>query len=148
MSYSTKATLVVGRGRARRARRPDNRGFSFIEIMVVVVIIGLLAGAVVVKVGGYMETAKTNRARSDIATIVDAVEAYHLQNGRYPTNDEGLKNLPLKNRTDPWGKAYEYNCPGHNEPFEVVSFGADGREGGDGADTDILSSQLEEKPKK
>ncbi|MCY2926024.1 MAG: type II secretion system protein GspG [Planctomycetota bacterium] len=116
--------------------------------MVVVVIIGLLAGAVVVKVGGYMETAKTNRAKSDIATIVDAVEAYHLQNGRYPTNEDGLKNLPLKNRTDPWGNAYEYNCPGHNEPFEVVSFGADGNPGGDGADADISSAQLEEKHKK
>lgn len=148
MCYSTKTPSIRSAGRARKPRRPDNRGFSFIEIMVVVVIIGLLAGAVVVKVGGYMETAKTNRAKSDIATIVDAVEAYHLQNGRYPTNEEGLKNLPLKNRTDPWGNAYEYNCPGHTEPFEVVSFGADGREGGDGADADISSAQLEEKAKK
>ena len=148
MSYSTKAPSIIPPGRTRKPRRPDNAGFSFIEIMVVVVIMGLLASAVTVKVVGYMETAKINRAKSDIATIVDAVEAYHLQNGRYPTNEEGLKNLPLKNRTDPWGNPYEYNCPGHLEPFEVVSLGADGRPGGDGADADICSWLLEEKPKK
>ncbi len=136
--------LTTNEGAARRAgpgprRRP---GFSFIEIMVVVVIIGLLAGAVAIKVTGYMDAAKGNRARSDIATIVDAVEAFYLQHSRYPGNDEGLDNLPLKNRTDPWGRPYEYNSPARDEPFEVFTFGADGREGGEGIDADIFSWQL------
>ena len=118
-------------------------GFSLIEVMVVIVILGLLAGAVVLKVGGYMDTAETNRAKSDIATIVDAIELYRMENKRYPTNEEGLDKLPLDNRTDPWGNRYEYNSPGsNNEPFEVVTYGADGREGGEGKDADIYSWQV------
>lgn len=128
-----------------RAVSNHRRAFSFIEVMVVVVIIGLLAGAVALKVNGYMDTAKLNRARSDLATIVDALEAYYLTNSKYPSNDEGLKNLPLKNRLDPWGKPYEYNNPGRKGAFEVVSFGADGREGGEGPNADIYSWQLGEK---
>ncbi|RPI62440.1 MAG: prepilin-type N-terminal cleavage/methylation domain-containing protein, partial [Planctomycetaceae bacterium] len=105
MFYNTDTKLFNGiRHRHGGWRRG---GFSFIEIMVVVVIMGLLASAVTVKVIGYMDTAKVNRAKSDIATIVDAVEAYHLKNSRYPTNEEGLKNLPLKNSRDPWGNPYE-----------------------------------------
>jgi general secretion pathway protein G len=112
--------------------------------MVVVVIIGMLAGAVALKVSGYMDAAKVNRAKSDIATVVDAVEAYYLASGRYPTNDEGLTNLMLKNRQDPWGNPYEYNCPGKTEPFEVFSLGADGRPGGDDINADIYSWQIGE----
>jgi len=132
--------------RLTRRRRPPTRrrqrGFSFIEIMVVVVIIGLLAGAVALKVVGYVDAAKVNRAKSDIATIVSAVEAYYLSHSAYPSNEDGLANLPLKNRVDPWGRSYEYNCPGRDEPFEVYSFGADGREGGDGINADLYSWQL------
>jgi general secretion pathway protein G len=126
-----------------RALSPVRRGFSFIEVMVVVVIIGLLAGAVALRVTGYMDTAKVNRAKSDIATIVSAVEAYYLTNSRYPSNEDGLDKLPLKNRTDPWGNPYVYNSPGANGPFEVISLGADGREGGEDLDADIISDKLE-----
>jgi general secretion pathway protein G len=125
-----KKAQGVAKG-ARVPRRRCRRGFSFIEIMVVVVIIGLLAGAVALKVVGYMDTAKVNRAKSDIATIVNAVEAHYLTHSRYPNNEEGLEGLPLKNRSDPWGRPYLYNSPGQKEPFEVFSFGADGREGGE-----------------
>ena len=131
--------MIIRRNRLRR------NGFTLIEIMVVVVIMGLLAGAVVLKVGGYMDAAKVNRAKFDIATIVGAVEAFYATNSRYPTNDEGLDKLPLKNRNDPWGRPYEYNCPGKDEPFEVFTLGADGRPGGDGINADIYSSQLEQK---
>lgn len=120
-------------------------GFSLIEIMVVVAIIGLLAAGVTIKVMGYMDTAKTNRARSDIATIVDAIEAYHLANGRYPSNEEGLSKLPIRNRLDPWGVTYQYNSPGKSEPFEVFSLGADGRPGGDGTNVDLHSWQEEKR---
>ena len=133
--------------KVRRYRgRGFQGGFSFIEVMIVVVIIGLLAGAVAIKVSGYVDKAKRNRARSDIATIVNAVESYYAENGRYPNNDEGLTLLPLKSTSDPWGREYQYNQPGREEPFEVICYGANGREGGDGADGDISSAQLEDRP--
>ena len=131
----------------RVRRRTARGGFSLVEVMVVVVIIGMLAGAVAVGVKSYMSSARVNRARSDIATIVDAVESYALENG-YPGNDRGLEVLPLKNRTDPWGRPYQYNNPGQeNQPFEVFTFGADGKPGGDGEDADIYSWQLGEEAK-
>lgn len=137
--------MFCDKGGAMRRRS----GFSFIEIMVVVVIMGLLAGAVTLKVVGYMDKAKINRARSDIATIDAAVEAFYLEKGNYPGNDDGLSRLPLKTRVDPWGRPYEYNSPGKDDkPFEVFTLGADGRPGGDGANADLYSWQLEEKEQK
>jgi len=132
-----------------RSIRPTQRrtvagGFSFIEIMVVVVIIGLLAGAVAIKVSDYVDKAKINRARSDVATIVNAVEAYYAEHGQYPTNDEGLSVLSLKNLTDPWGRKYQYNQPGPDEPYEVITHGADGQEGGEGPSADIASWNLDD----
>ena len=119
------------------------RGFSLIEVMIVVVILGLLAGAVALKVGDYTDAAKQNRAKSDIATIVSALETYYAQHGRYPDSDEGFTKLPLKIATDPWGRPYQYNRPGRTEAFEVICFGADGREGGEAADADIASYDLQ-----
>lgn len=142
MFFDTQLAEHECMGTRRVTRRRARTAFSLIEIMVVVVIIGLLAGAVALKVSGYIDTAKVNRAKSDIATIVDAIEAYYLSNSRYPTNEEGLEKLPLKNTSDPWGRIYEYNSPGKSEPFEVFSFGADGREGGDGINADIYSWEL------
>ncbi len=122
-------------------------GFSFIEVMVVVVIIGLLAGAVVLRVAGNVDTAKVNRAKSDIATIVNGIEMFYLNQSRYPSNEEGLSKIDLKSRTDPWGNPYEYNSPAETEPFEVISFGADGQPGGEGINADIFSWKLETKAK-
>lgn len=118
--------------------------FSFLEIMVVVVIIGLLAGAVAINVRKYVDKAKLNRARSDIATIVNAVESHYADNGSYPSNEEGLGVLAIKKNKDPWGRPYQYNQPGRNEPYEVLCYGADGREGGEDANRDITSETLEE----
>lgn len=129
--------------RRRASRR--HQAFTFIEIMVVVVIIGLLAGAVAIKVSDYVDKAKLNRARSDIATLVNAVESYYADRGTYPSNEDGLGVLPIKSATDPWGRPYQYNQPGRNEPYEVICYGADGREGGEGADRDISSETLAEK---
>jgi general secretion pathway protein G len=112
--------------------------------MVVVVIIGLLAGTVVLRVTGYMDTAKVNRTTSDIGTIERAIEAFYLEHSRYPTNQEGLTELPIKTRLDPWGNPYQYNSPGQKGPFEIVSFGADGQAGGDGMNADIYSWQVAE----
>ena len=129
-----------------RLRHP--RGFSLIEIMVVIVILGLLATAVVLTVDGYLDKAKENRARSDIATIVSAIDLYKLSNGRLPTMDEGIDKLPLKNKLDPWGRRYEYRVPGVSEPYEVYTLGADGVEGGTGINADISSNDLSEQKAK
>jgi general secretion pathway protein G len=129
----------------RRSASHRNQAFTFIEIMVVVVIIGLLAGAVAIKVGDYVDKAKLNRAKSDIATIVNAVESYYADRGAYPSNEDGLGVLPIKGATDPWGRPYQYNQPGRNEPYEVICYGADGREGGEGPNRDISSETLTEK---
>ena len=125
---------------ARFARR--RRAFSLIEIMVVIVILGLLASAVVLAVDGYLDKAKLNRAKSDISTIMSAVDIYKLNNGRYPRTDEGLDGLPLKTRSDPWGRHYQYRCPGLTEPYEVYTLGADGMEGGTGVNADISSNDM------
>ena len=118
------------------------RAFSLIEIMVVIVILGLLASAVVLTVDGYLDKAKINRVKSDISTIVSAVELYKLDNGKLPRSDEGLDKLPLKTRVDPWGRRYQYRCPGSTEPYEIFTYGADGVEGGTGINADLSSTDL------
>jgi general secretion pathway protein G len=115
--------------------------------MVVVVIIGLLAGAVTFKVVDYLDTAKVNRAKSDLAAIVDAVDTYKLTNDRYPTTNQGLDVLKISTKKDPWGNPYQYLSPavddqGNTIDYAVTSYGADGREGGEGIDADIHSYQL------
>ncbi|MFW5682701.1 MAG: type II secretion system protein GspG [Phycisphaeraceae bacterium] len=134
-----QAQRSIGRARSRR-------GFSFIEVMMVVVIIGLLAGAVAWNVTGVVDSAKTNRAKSDIAAISKALDTYYLQHSRYPSNSEGLEKLALKSNklTDPWGNRYRYNKPGPgDEPYEVFTLGADNREGGDDGKADVYSWDLE-----
>lgn len=127
----------------RSKRIPLSRAFSLVEIMVVVVIIGLLATAVALRVRHYVDNAKTNRARADIATIVSALESYYAEHSLYPSNDEGLNVLPLTTLKDPWGRPYQYNQPAAEHPYEVISLGADGREGGSGIDADLHSWDLE-----
>ena len=131
------------------------RGFTLIEMMVVLVLIGLLAGVVTVSVRHYLVTGKQQAARAQVAALKTAVETFYGIVGRYPTNDEGLEILtqrsdqlpePLLDSrqvpSDPWGRPYQYNSPGREEPYEIISFGADGREGGSGGDADIVSYQL------
>jgi len=137
---------------------PNFRGaFSLVEIMVVLVIIGLLAGVVTIGTRNYMVKAKANTARTEIATICSAIETYYAIYDRYPTNEEGLAVLTQKTDklpdpllqqkpVDPWGRPYQYNQPGRNGPYEVLSLGADGREGGaaGSAEEDIGSWSLKE----
>ena len=142
-------SALVHHGRVGRAFRS---AFSLIEIMIVVVIIGLMAGVVTLATTGYLERAKKERARSDIATYSTALDSYYLQKGKFPDTQEGLKVLVpdfvKAITTDPWGHPYQYLKPGKSTPYEVISYGADGREGGGGADADILASDLQQtKPK-
>lgn len=136
-------------------RKRCRKGFSLVEIMIVIVIIGLLAGLVTVNVRSYLAKAKQNSAKQEIATITKALETFYASYSRYPTNEEGLDILikpsqkfpePLLNggMTDPWSRMYQYNAPGSVGPYEVISFGEDGQEGGEGVNADITSDQLKE----
>lgn len=128
-------------------------GFSLIELMVVIVIIGILAGTVTVSVRSYLIRSKQNVARMEISKIAQAIENFYLSYDRYPSNEEGVDVLtqinekfpePLLDRlpNDPWGNPYEYIETGSSPAYQVVSYGADGREGGEGADKDISSLEL------
>ena len=141
-----------------RQHVPWRGGFSLVEIMIVIVIIGLLAGMVTINVRGYLIRAKQNTARQEMATIISALETFYAHWDRYPTNEEGLEILTRPNEKfpeallkglsiDPWGRPYQYNSPGANGPYELICLGADGREGGDGADKDILGDDLKEQGK-
>ena len=143
------------RGRNFRGRNFRGRGFSLVEIMVVLVIIGLLASVVTVNVRHYLIKGKQNAARSEIASICLALDTYYAALDRYPSNDEGLAVLsrssdklpePLLQQSpvDPWGRPYQYNQPGREAAYEVISYGADGREGGEDADGDIFSWDLKQ----
>ena len=135
----------------------NRSGFSLLEVLMVLVIMGMVAGLITVSVHARMAIAKQNIAKTEVAAIADAVESFHLMYGRYPSNDEGLEILtrptekssePLlhSNLKDPWGHAYEYTCPGQqNRLYEVVSLGADGMPGGSGADSDVNSWELKDK---
>jgi len=162
------SSLVTGHSSRRNRNRrfiPDKGpvtrdkgrgGFSLVEIMVVLVIIGLLAGVVTLNVRHFMIKGKQNTARMEISNICQAVESFYATFGRYPSNEEGLAVLTQTNDklpekllnqmpSDPWGKSYQYNQPGRSEPYEVICFGADGREGGEGADRDIVSWDLKDR---
>lgn len=132
-----------------------NRGFTLVELMVVIVIIGLLATVVMINVMPSQDRAMTEKARADVSVLEQAIETYRLENLTYPTTEQGLQALltpppglarPERYRrggyirrlpTDPWGNAYQYRRPGRQTSFDVYSLGADGAEGGEGDAADI-----------
>ena len=115
--------------------------------MIVVVIIGLMAGLVTYATAGYLDRAKRQRARSDIATYAGAIDSYYLAKGSYPPTSGGLAALTPEFvkavRNDPWGNPYQYIQPGTAGPYDIISYGADGREGGTGADADVTNNDPE-----
>jgi general secretion pathway protein G len=133
-------------------------GFTLVEVMVVVVILGVLAVLIVPRVVGRTEEARVAAAKHDLAAIMQSLKLYKLDNGRYPTNEQGLQALVTKPGSgpaasnwrpyldklpkDPWGNTYQYLNPGVHGEIDVFTLGADGQPGGAGADQDVGSWQL------
>lgn len=136
----------------RNARK--QRGFTLIELLVVLTILAMLAALVVPRVFHNLEKAKVNTAKAQIAAFESAIGSYRLDVGAFPTTDMGLQALrtrptgvdnwdgpyvPKEIPLDPWGHPYVYRCPSEHGDYEIISYGADGREGGEGLDADIVS---------
>ena len=129
------------------------RGFTLLELMVVLLILGLLTSIAAPRVAKYLRKAKADTARIQVEALGAAVDSFNLDNGRFPTGDEGLKalvdrpqGLPtwdgpyIKKQDsliDPWGKPYLYRTPGRKGDFDVYSLGSDQREGGEGDARDV-----------
>lgn len=138
-------------------RLPSARGFTLIEVMIVIVILGVLAALIVPKVIGRPDEARVVAAKQDVSSLMQALKLYRLDNHRYPTTDQSLDALVSKPTIaplppnwksggylerlpkDPWGNNYLYLNPGVHGEIDVYSLGADGAAGGEGVDADIGS---------
>ena len=140
-----------------KTQRSLARGFTLIELMVVLVIIGILAALIVPNVLDRADDARVTAAKTDINNLVQALKLYRLDNQRYPSGEQGLQALVSKPTAgaipgnwkpyldklpnDPWGRAYQYLNPGIKGEIDVMSFGADGQAGGEGKNADVGSWQ-------
>ena len=144
-------------------KKTDCRGFTLIELMVVIVILGILAGLIIPRIMGRPEEAKQLKAKMQIESIETALKLYKLDNGIYPDTEQGLQaliekpetgTLPKKWRNggylekgklpkDPWGNDFIYLCPGAHGDYDLISYGADGVQGGEDKNKDINSWEIE-----
>ena len=147
----------------RTKLRVTQAGFTLIELMVVIVILGILAGLIIPRIMGRPEEAKQLKAKIQIESLETALKLYKLDNGMYPDTEQGLQALiekpesgmlPKKWREggylekgrlpkDPWGNEFVYLSPGVHDDYDITSFGADGVPGGDDKDKDINSWEIE-----
>lgn len=147
--------MLARRRRGASSARRTERGFTLVEMLVVITIIALIMALVGPRVLNYLTDAKIKTAKIQIASFENALDLYYLDANRYPTTSEGLRALIerpggtaawsgpyLKSNAvpnDPWGRLYLYRSPGEHGPYDIMSYGADGQEGGTGADSDIAS---------
>lgn len=140
-----------------KRRRRGQAGFTLVEILVVITIIGMIMALVGPRVLNYLGESKTKAAKIQIESFSSALDLFYLDLGRYPTSSEGLAALAQRPGNasgwngpylrggmlpvDPWGRAYVYRSPGEKAAYDIVSLGSDGQEGGSGAATDIASGQ-------
>lgn len=142
----------------------NNQGFSLIEIMVVIVIMGILTTVVATNVIENIYTGKVTKAKSDIVILESALDFYKMDAGKYPTTEQGLQALvekptvaPIPHKynpkgylkkpilpKDPWGRPYQYLSPGSHFDYDILSYGADGQSGGEERDKDIVSWEVGE----
>ncbi len=154
--------MMRGEGKMSRNRMKEG-GFTLIELMVVMVILGILAGLIIPRIMGRPEEARRMKARVQIESIETALKLYKLDNGAYPSTEQGLQalveaptvgQLPKawreggyleKGRVpkDPWGNDYVYLSPGVQGEFDLMSYGADGEPGGEGKDKDVNNWELD-----
>lgn len=130
----------------QRTRRNRRAGITLIEMLVVITIIALFSAIAYQRLTPALEQGRVTAARTQIESLMSALQRYNIENGRFPTQDQGLdavrpfltKDIPL----DPWGTPYVYRYPGeHSSDPELISYGADGQPGGEGANADINSWQ-------
>ncbi len=145
----------IAERRRPRTRRRGERGFTLVEILVVITIIGLIMGLVGPRVLNYLTESKAKAAKIQIESFASALDLFFLDAGRYPSGSEGLAALVQRPGSisgwngpylkgglvpaDPWGNPYIYRSPGQRGAYDLVSFGADGQEGGTGTAGDITS---------
>ena len=137
--------------RRYKKQNSDQRGFTLVELLLVLVILALIAGLVLPGIIGKAESAKAKASSSQISRISMSVESFYLDTGNTPSSLEELVNQPsgvtgwngpyIKNSllNDPWGQPYKYKVPGEHGDFDIVSFGADRQQGGEGNNADITS---------
>lgn len=151
-----ECVLLMNRA-TRPAARRRRQGFTLIELMVVLVIIGVLAALIVPNVLDRADDARVTAARTDVNNLMQALKLYRLDNQRYPTTEQGLQALVTRPTTaptppnwrpyldklpqDPWGRPYQYLNPGTNAEIDVLSLGADAQPGGEGKNADVGSWQ-------
>jgi len=138
----------------KEKRRNLEKGFTLFEILVVIIIIGLLAALVGPRLFGKVSSARQKAAKAQIELFGTALDTFRLDTGRYPTTEEGLKALrekpsgverwegpylPKEIPVDPWDKPYVYKSPGQHGDYDLISYGLDGAEGGEGENLDIVS---------
>lgn len=147
------------------SRKERNRnkelGFTLIELMVVIVILGILAGLIVPRIMDQPDQARQVKAKMQMESLSTAIKQFRLDNGFYPSTEQGLQALVQKPSVgrearnyprggylpkmpkDPWGFDYVYTCPGQHGDFDIISLGGDGKEGGEGGDSDVRNWEIQ-----
>ena len=153
----TKSGKHAGRTRRKRVRKESQLGFTLVEMLVVITIIGMIMALVGPRVLNYLSDSRAKAAKIQIQSLASALDLFYLDAGRYPSASEGLAALvhPVSGAlawngpylkggvvpNDPWGSAYVYRQPGESSAYEIRSLGSDGQEGGTGTAADINSAK-------